>query len=277
MRSDNRKISVVNKDIQEISMDNKIINFVPPSKNDLLYHIHESTLIQKRYDIYFSKPIDEPGHYAELCQMLRLAPPDDVFYFYLNTPGGNVNSGIQIIHAMRDSSARIITVLDGTVCSMGSLLFLAANECIVHDTARIMFHNYSGGVFGKGHEQISQLTSTAKWITDLMADICFPFLNEEELNNIISGKDMWLDSEDIRKRLDIVQEYKQEIFEAERDAIEREQEELILKRIEDRKAKETKKAQAASARQATKQTKAKVKAPKPKVEKNTKPVTPPLD
>lgn len=185
------------------------IQIVTPSKYDVPYHVTEYTQVRRKYDIYFNRPIADPFYYSELCQLIRTCDVEDVVYLYLNTTGGSVNTGVQIINAIRDCQGKVVTVLDGTVCSMGAFIFLSGHEFIVHNTGRLMFHNYSGGVIGKGHEQIAQLASTASWVSGLMSEICYPFLTKQEIVSIIEGKDYWLDSAQVRERLDKLHEYEQ--------------------------------------------------------------------
>lgn len=161
----------------------------------------EGTLVSRIYDIYFSRPIGDARFYIELCHKLRTASPEDTFVFYLNTPGGNLDSGIQIIHAIRDCPGKVITVLDGSVCSMGAIIFLTGHEYIVHDTARMMLHNYSGGIGGKGNELVSSLESNNKLYQQVMMDICVPFLSIDEVEELFKGVDFWLDSREVRDRL----------------------------------------------------------------------------
>lgn len=157
--------------------------------------------MNKAHHIYISDVIKEPIHYVDLVHRIRAAGPDEVIYLYLNTPGGQLATGIQLIGAINASNARIITVLDGEVCSLGSLLFLCGDDFIVNDHCLLMIHNFSGGTAGKGHEQVAQIEAQVKWFTKMAKDIYIPFLSEEELKEVIDGKDVWLDSEQVRVRL----------------------------------------------------------------------------
>ena len=65
----------------------------------------------------------------------------------------------------------------------------------------MMFHNFSSGSTGKGNEQIAEVQANVKWFNKIMKRICHPFLTNEEINAIADGRDLWLDSDDIRKRL----------------------------------------------------------------------------
>ncbi|MFY0655366.1 MAG: ATP-dependent Clp protease proteolytic subunit [Neptunomonas phycophila] len=197
-------------------------NIEPP------FEISEQVKPQHIVDVYISRHIGPPHEYVELISRIRTAHPDDIIYLHLNTPGGYLDTGIQIINAMRDTKARVICVLDGTVCSMGSLIFLAAEEYVIHDHCRLMFHNYSGGTYGKGNEQIAQLESTGKWFNKMFLEICVPFLSEEECEGVIEGKDIWLDSDEVRARMErVITEMQVEIDEAEAEAIAAAEDEIV--------------------------------------------------
>jgi ATP-dependent protease ClpP protease subunit len=88
--------------------------------------------------------------------------------------------------------------------SLGTLIFLAADEFIVHDNCIMMFHNFSGSVGGKGHEQKAQLDATISWFTEFARKLYVPFLTEKEFDDIVDGKDLWIHSEDIRTRLKVM-------------------------------------------------------------------------
>ena len=72
---------------------------------------------------------------------------------------------------------------------------------VCYDNCLMMFHNYSGGLVGKGHEITASVEATNKWFHRLMRDICTPFLSCDELDRIIRGEDIWMHSEEIGDRL----------------------------------------------------------------------------
>jgi len=192
-------------------MSSIVRNEVEEDETESAFQITEAVNTQRIINIYLNDTLDSPHMYVAVLDKFRTASPQDLFYVYLNTPGGYVDTGVQLINAMKDTKARVITVLDGTVCSMGALLFLAADEFIVHDNCRLMFHNYSGGTYGKGHEQIAQLASSVEWYTTMVTEICFPFLDEDEIDSVISGQDLWLSSDEVRERLEVVVAYAEEV------------------------------------------------------------------
>ena len=165
------------------------------------YQRFESQITARQISFYLSGEILEPRYYAEILYTLRTASEHDVVFFHLNTPGGNFDSGLQLINNMLATRAHVVTVLEARAYSMGALLFLSGDELIVHDNCQLMFHNYSSALLGKGNEQQAQVLAIGKWFAKVMQNICLPFLKDEELARILRGEDIWMESEEIRRRL----------------------------------------------------------------------------
>ena len=170
-------------------------------ENKKPYRYFETSQLSIVHHFYLSEAVGEPSEYVDMIHKIKMAGPNDVIYIYLNTPGGQLDTGIQIINAMQNTRAKVITVLESESHSLGTIIFLSGDEFIVNDDCLMMFHNYAGGTWGKGNEQVAQLDATIKWFNKLARDIYIPFLTEEELNQVINGKDMWMDSDEITKRL----------------------------------------------------------------------------
>ena len=132
---------------------------------------------------------------------LRTAGDTDLIYLHLNSPGGDFNTGLQIINNIAASSARVVTILEARAYSMAALIFLSGDELIVHDNCQIMFHTYSGIFAGKGNEQQAEIAAVGRWFEKVMRRICTPFLTDDEVNLILKGADYWIDSDDITRRL----------------------------------------------------------------------------
>lgn len=169
------------------------------------YEMVEYSMTAHEYHVYLSDEIDDPIEYVDLLATLRRAEAHDLFYLYLNTPGGRLDTGLQLINAMHSSAARVVTILDPQAYSMGALLFLSGKELIVPDNSMLMFHNYSSGLRGKGNEQLAEVQAASRSFEKVMKKVCQPFLSADEIRNICNGQDLWLDSDDILKRLDRMQ------------------------------------------------------------------------
>ena len=197
-------------------------NIQPPEPKPFTY-FEAPTQGPKTHHFYISEGVDEPGKYIEMIHRIKMANEGDVIYIYLNTPGGRVDTGIQIISAMKNSLAHIITVLEGEVCSLGTLIFLSGDEFIVHDHCMFMIHNYSGGAYGKGREIAAQVTATSQEFGKVARSIYSPFLTDDEITRVIQGEDLWMGSDEVRSRLNkmvkIMMKEHKAALKAEKDAL----------------------------------------------------------
>lgn len=174
----------------------------PPHEKTKPFFAYETNFTAQQIHFYLSGEITEPSEYTDMIHRILVASPSDIIFIHLNTPGGRLDTGIQIVNAMQNSQAKIITVLESMAFSLGTLIFLAGDEMVVNDHCMMMFHNFKGGIGGKGNELISQLEATMKWFISLSKKIYIPFLSEEEFTRVLKGEDLYMHSVEIRKRLD---------------------------------------------------------------------------
>lgn len=165
------------------------------------YEYFEQIITKKIQHYYLSGYIEEPANYVKMIYNITTATPAETIIIHLNTPGGVLSTGIQLINAMQFSQGHIVCSLEGEADSLGSLIFLAADEFIIHDNSTMMIHNFTGGTYGKGNEQVSQLEANIKWFDKLARDYYLPFITEKELGNILKDEDLWLQTKDIRNRI----------------------------------------------------------------------------
>lgn len=182
--------------------------FVLPSESKP-FDVRQAGIQSNRYDVYLSKALGDVEEYVDLFHLLASATEHDVIYIHLNCPGGNVDTGLQLISFMQDSRATIVTAIYGTTASMGTAIFLCGDQFMVSKTARLMVHNFSGGLYGKGNEMVAQLQSTTEWFTAAFTDVHVPFLSKEECADVVSGRDMWFQSPEIEQRLQRVVEHRE--------------------------------------------------------------------
>lgn len=162
---------------------------------------YERQMPVRQVSYYISGELQEPQYYTELFYTLRSASETDLIYLHLNSPGGDFNTGLQIINNIAASDAHVVTILEARAYSMAALIFLSGDELYVHDNCQLMFHTYSGIFAGKGNEQQAEVMAVGAWFQKVMSRICTPFLSEAEIDRILKGSDFWMDSDEIRHRL----------------------------------------------------------------------------
>lgn len=169
---------------------------------------YEQQLPVRQVAYYLCGEIREPQYYTELFYTLRSASETDLVYIHINSSGGDFNTGLQIINNIFSSNARVVTILEARAYSMAALIFLSGDELIVHDNCQLMFHIYSGIFAGKGNEQQAEVAAVGNWFEKVMSRLCSPFLTDTEIANILKGSDVWMDSDEIRRRLQRLQRAK---------------------------------------------------------------------
>lgn len=175
--------------------------FLPEKEDNTLKH-YKQTLAINIHHFYIVDDIGAVDEFLDLINILKTSEQQDTIFIYLNTNGGVLSTAIQLISAMRQSAATIITCLEGEVCSAGTMIFLAGHKHIVNPNCTFMIHNYSGGIGGKGHEIVSHAAYRNEYIKTLMADVYQNFLSQEEINDVLAGKDIWLTSNQVIERLE---------------------------------------------------------------------------
>ena len=122
--------------------------------------------------IFLGVPIDDDVANIIQAQLLYLASTDENsdISIYLNTPGGQVSSGLAIYDTMQLISPDVATICTGMAASMGSVLLCAGAEgkrsALPH--SRVMIHQPLGGARG----QASDILIAAEEIRKTRDELC---------------------------------------------------------------------------------------------------------
>jgi len=158
------------------------------------------------HNFYVYGPIeDHDENIVDAIATLDLATENDIVNFYINTPGGSLETTISLVHAMLRTQATVITHADGMVASAGTFIFLAGQMYVVYPYSTLMVHDYSGGVdpYAKGNENLKRIMSGINLIKQMTQDLYVPVFTEEEVEQILDGQDMYLDSNELIERIKI--------------------------------------------------------------------------
>lgn len=147
------------------------------------------------YNIFLYGEITDASQFVDAIQALGVASENDVVQIHLSTPGGCLDATDTFIHAMRECSARIIVKASGGVHSAGSVILLNADEFTLSENFNCLIHNGSVGHAGKFSDWRAQTKHTDAYMERVMRSTYEGFLSEEELDNLLAGKDIWLDAE----------------------------------------------------------------------------------
>jgi len=135
------------------------------AKGERSYDIF-SRLLKERI-IFLTGEVNDSVSSLVCAQLLFLESenPDKDIYFYINSPGGVVTSGMAMYDTMQYIKCDVATLCMGQACSMGSLLLAGGTEGKRYSlpNSRVMIHQPSGGFRG----QATDIEIHAREILDL--------------------------------------------------------------------------------------------------------------
>jgi ATP-dependent protease ClpP protease subunit len=154
------------------------------------------------YDVYVDSEIGAPEKYRELYHAMMNAGPNDLVALHINTNGGRMDAGIQIINHIKGCVAKVVGILHSDAASMGSAIFLACDDWELNDFSTMMVHSCSYGAVGKQSDVRSRVEFTTEFNERYVRSTYTNFLTEEEILRVIQGDDIYFNSEEIAERLE---------------------------------------------------------------------------
>ncbi len=151
------------------------------------YVIEQTGRGERSYDIYsrllkdriimLSGEINDAVASSIVAQLLFLEAqdPDKDIYFYINSPGGVITSGLSMFDTMNYIKPDIVTICIGQAASMGAFLLASGTKgkryALPH--ARIMIHQPSGGAQGQSTDiqiQAQEIQRLKDTLNEILAE-----------------------------------------------------------------------------------------------------------
>ena len=139
----------------------------------------------------------------EMFNILWDASNNDKLELRIHSYGGSVHEGEQFYNLIKNKfNGRTTTILDSCAYSMGALIFLSGDKRVVMEHCDLMLHDFSTVQFGKAGEVESCFEHRRKSITRFFKKIVMDekFLTDEEFNQMLTGKDFWMDVVELCER-----------------------------------------------------------------------------
>jgi ATP-dependent protease ClpP protease subunit len=154
------------------------------------------------YTVMFDRDIESPNEFQEELTTLRNMLEGDIANIIINTNGGSCAT-ISAFKTIKDKSpAHYHGILEGIAYSAGSAFFLMCDTVEVGEFAEMMIHTAQGG-YGSHSQGVTdhgnQMSRTSR---KLVETVYSDFLTPEEIEDILKGAEMWLDSDQIKERLE---------------------------------------------------------------------------
>ena len=179
-------------------MTDKLDSLLNTGKNSF------SKVVGNLYEFYLSGEIEEANEYVEWFDTIRNARATDTVKIYINSCGGDLYTALQFLRVLSETDAHVITSVEGACMSAATMIFLHGDEFEVTPHSLFMFHNYSAGVFGKGGEMFDQLQFERAWSENFLSEVYKDFLTPDEIQSMLHNKDIWMTSEQVMARIDLL-------------------------------------------------------------------------
>lgn len=166
-------------------------------------------------NICLDEPIVDPKYYRAVISELQTLGEHDTVNVTFATNGGNASGMIMLIEAFRNTQATVSGAIIGDCHSAGSILAMNCDQIYVAPYASMMIHNISYGYAGKDADVMGMVSHTSAWSKKLIRETYEGFLTESEIIEVLSGKELWLDSDQIKERFDKRQKYVEKKMKAE--------------------------------------------------------------
>ena len=152
--------------------------------------------------IFLGVPIDDDVANIIQAQLLFLASqdPNADITMYLNTPGGQVHSGLGIYDTMQLVQPSVATVCTGMAASMGAVLLCAGEKgkrsALPH--SRILIHQPLGGAQGQATEILIAAKEIEKTRTELFNIIAAHTGQSYKKVAADGERDYWMSAEEAK-------------------------------------------------------------------------------
>ncbi len=134
-----------------------------------------SRLLKERI-VFIGTAIDDTIASLVIAQLLFLESedPDKDIHLYINSPGGNVHSGLAIYDTMQYIRPDVATICIGMAASMGAILLAGGTKGkrSALPNSRIMVHQPWGGTQGTASDisiQAEEILRTKKRLNEILA------------------------------------------------------------------------------------------------------------
>lgn len=174
---------------------------------------------KKLFTAYIMDEITVPSDYTNVFNMFAQAKEDETIEVLFCTPGGRKDT-LDLLRAAAERTEAFTKAILGDVASAGTIIPLVFDDLEALPNSEYMVHNYSGSACGKHHELMAQADFMKREMPECFRRYYRDFLTPDELEYVIAGNDIYLNSDEVNERWANVMKVREaqleEILEADR-------------------------------------------------------------
>lgn len=151
--------------------------------------------------VHLDEEIKEPSYYRAVIQKLVELNECDNVKFFVNTPGGDLAACRALCTAINATPASTTAILIGQASSAGSFITLACDEIVLTPASSFLCHAAKYGNQGKAGDMRAYVDFSTEYLERFYREAYAGFLTEEEIEQVLDGKEMHMHAEEIEERL----------------------------------------------------------------------------
>lgn len=159
-----------------------------------------ATPLATQYRVHIDETFKTPRQFRDLVQTLDQARKGDVVEIKLSTDGGALHAVLPLIAAIANTEAVVFVHAVSDVASAGTFLLMMAHDVFINPYVTVMFHQVSFGAFGQGNHVNDRVSHVMESSSNLLRDMYRDFFSEDELQQMLGGKEFWLTKEQFDAR-----------------------------------------------------------------------------
>lgn len=164
------------------------------------HKLYSKPINKNDHTIYFTVLEDHPD-LSMLLNTLRGSGEEDTLTIRIDSPGGYVSELYKIKSVIQEKFyGRTTTILDPSAASAAAILFIFGDKRIAYEHSWIMFHDWSGGAFGKASDIVNRVKFYKQLYDNIAKSELKEFLTKDELSDMLNGKEFWFDIKKLCKR-----------------------------------------------------------------------------
>lgn len=149
--------------------------------------------------------IGDISQYVCLLEYLATMKENDNITIYIDSPGGQINTGVTICTHIAYCQGVVTTYACGTCASAGSLIWSAGHVCLVAPTASLMWHMSSHMDLGNSIAIRNTAACQVEFVKKVLLNASCKkgHITQEEVDRICTDPDytIWISAKEMQQRL----------------------------------------------------------------------------
>lgn len=166
------------------------------------------------FTVHITGDIRDAEYYTKVFDLFLDSGENDLINLFIASNGGDLDGLNVLLEGIRMTEAHVCAILIGPAHSAASILALNCHDIIVTNSASMLTHNIRTGFSGKIADLEAFTNFSRKISNKIIKDTYEAFLNPIELQEVLHGKEMWFDADQIRERLKTREEFLTRVVDA---------------------------------------------------------------